>query len=178
MSREEVEEFIRKADTDGDGLIDYEEFAQMMTAEECEEEETEEYQVEGWFTLMDKNMLRHGQLGSVHLRMSWIYDPTMDQSHELYNEDEHGDSHARNKKAATALEQLQGNSNETMLKLGNLLLVSNMVDTFPVLFTAKRITLRNINFFLGDLFRGYEGAAEQGAAPQGLCGLLEPPRPP
>ena len=169
MSHAEVEDFIRKADVDGDGVIDYEEFAQMMTAQENEEEEEEEYQVEGWFTLMDKSMLRHGQIGSVHLRMSWLYDPAMDKGHELFNEEEHGDSHARSKKTGTALEQLQMNSNETMLKLGNLLLVSNMIDTFPVLFTAKRITIRNINFFLGDLFRGYEGAAEKGATPQGSC---------
>ena len=123
------------------------------------------YQVEGWFTLMDRNMLSHGATGSVHLKMSWIYDPKMDHlSPEFDSLDEQDKKEVEEKLPLplTAMQQLQMNSNETSLKLGNPLLVSHMLHCFPVLFIVKRVTIRNINFFLGDLFSGYDGAADKG----------------
>ena len=120
-----------------------------------------DFQIAGVFKLMDHNMLNHGKVGLLEMKMSWEYNEEMDAFSERYNPE-------HTPPVLTALEQLQANSAETNLKLGNPYLVSNMIDTFPLLFDVKRITIRDVHFFLGDLFRGYAGAEEAGATPQAI----------
>lgn len=109
---------------------------------------------------MDKHMLNHGKSGAVHLRMSWVYDETMDAASPSFNPT------TNLPPPLSALEQLQENSAETTLKLGNLANVSNMLDNFPLYLDVKRVTIRRVDFFLADLFRGYHGAFELGSKAQ------------
>lgn len=60
------------------------------------------------------------------------------------------------KKRLKALEQLQENSAETTLKLGNLQLLAHLLADFPVLFDVRAFELNRINFHLKALFQGYD----------------------
>lgn len=119
------------------------------------------YQISGWFPLMDRGMLKHRQLGSVQMRMSWIYDPSCDPASDKYTNE-------FPTPRLTALEQLQQNSDETALKAGNMSLIGNMLDNFPLLFNVKRVTIRDIHFFLEDLFRGFHGAEDLGVGAKAM----------
>lgn len=114
------------------------------------------YDISGRFTLMDREMLGHGTVGSLELRMSWKYLPHFDSMSGVYD---HTSVPTRKLKA---LDQLKENSEETRLRLGNILLVSQMLDSFPLLVDVDRVTIRDVHFFLGDLFRGFLGAEETG----------------
>lgn len=106
-------------------------------------------------------MLKHRQLGSVQMRMSWIYDPSCDPASDKYTNE-------FPPPRLTALEQLQQNSDETTLKAGNMSLIGNMLDNFPLLFNVKRVTIRDIHFFLEDLFRGFHGAEDLGVGAKAM----------
>ena len=110
----------------------------------------ENFQIEGWFKLADKNFLNHGEPefengrmkpgtekrpGCIKLKMSWVYDKRFDaRTAEGRN---NGLSMTDPPPDMTALEQLQLNSAETQLRLGNPLLVTQMLDSFPLLLDVK-----------------------------------------
>ena len=53
------------------------------------------------------------------------------------------------------------NSAETQLRLGDKNEVQAMLESFPILFNCRRLTFRNVNFYLKDLFMGIKGEAER-----------------
>ncbi|KAJ8600241.1 hypothetical protein CTAYLR_001982 [Chrysophaeum taylorii] len=81
----------------------------------------------------------------VDLELVWWYD-------------KHGKTHDQIMhipKKLTALEQLQQNSAETTLKLGNRRQLANMLRDFPVLFDVQSFELNRVRFHLKALFQGY-----------------------
>ncbi len=107
--------------------------------------------IRGWFPLRD-DRLDEAPCGEVELWFQWVYT----QKNRKWRPD-----------PLTALQQLQENSNETKLRLGNPGNVVRMLRRFPLLFEVQRVTIRNIRFFLKDLFLGREGEAERTEAEGG-----------
>jgi len=104
--------------------------------------------IRGWFPLLDWEMKRNGQqTGEIEMEISWVYE-------EGFGKD-------WRPPRARALEQLTANSNETKLRLGDFNAVQEMLDRFPLLVTVGRVTIRNVAFYLKDLFLGYKGAMEK-----------------
>ena len=66
------------------------------------------------------------------------------------------------KEMAAALEQLQQNSEETNLRLGDFDAVLAMLRDFPLLFDVRRCVMSDIEVFLRDLFMGHAGEGERG----------------
>ena len=60
----------------------------------------------------------------------------------------------------TALEQLQENSAETSLRLGDVGLCRAMLEDFPLLFDVRACSLRDANAYLSELFAGYKGKGD------------------
>ena len=114
--------------------------------EKLEEADVENGVIKGWFPLLNRDMGKQGEMGEVQLRVQWKHEegvlvpPPPVQS---------------------ALAQMQENSAETALRLGNLPEVQAMLESFPLLLNCKRITFRNVNFYLIDLFLGSKGEAER-----------------
>jgi hypothetical protein len=90
----------------------------------------------------------------VELKLHWYYDATTPELNK--------------KTDKSALEQLQENSKETNLKLGSVRKVRAMLEHLPLLFNIKRATIRNIEFYLKDLFvtggKGYMEYKKEDAA--------------
>jgi len=103
--------------------------------------------IQGWFPLLDPDLKLSHKAGEMEMQISWKYI-------EGYGED-------WAPPRARALEQLTENSNETKLRLGDMEAVQNMLDRFPLLVRVKRVTIRNVLFYLKDLFLGYKGAMEK-----------------
>eukprot|EP00040_Diaphanoeca_grandis_P035342 m.222015 g.222015 ORF g.222015 m.222015 type:complete len:1475 (+) comp33359_c0_seq6:351-4775(+) len=110
-----------------------------------EESDVKKGKLAGWFPLVSSKFQNEGALGEIHLDMSWEYDI---------------DAVAPPVKSQSALNQLTMNSDESQARLGNLDEVRNMLDCFPVLLNCSRITFRNVDFYLKDLFMGKAGQAE------------------
>lgn len=111
--------------------------------------------VVGWFQLMNAHKLGHGKCGSIKLHMSWLYACRFDVTSPSFDRTVLPPN-------LTAMQQLQQNSDETALKLGNVDLVANMLRAFPLTLHVKRCTLREMHVFLGDLFSGFTGSEELG----------------
>ncbi|EOD40362.1 hypothetical protein EMIHUDRAFT_439663 [Emiliania huxleyi CCMP1516] len=101
----------------------------------------------GWFVLSDQSWRGLGKCGEIHLRLAWRH------AHGA----EPPPSHRQ-----TALEQLSMNSTESALRLGNPAGVQAMLSSLPYLLHVRRITLREVEFFVKDLFMGHKGQAEAG----------------
>lgn len=104
--------------------------------------------LEGWFPLSNAHWDSPEEevCGSIKLRLRWTNKDGFDQQYKP--------------PVLSALDQLKQNSDETNLKLGNTKLVELMLRNFPLSVGLRRLTIRNIEFFLRDLFMGVEGAAE------------------
>uniref|UniRef100_A0A7S3NI83 C2 domain-containing protein n=1 Tax=Aureoumbra lagunensis TaxID=44058 RepID=A0A7S3NI83_9STRA len=83
------------------------------------------------------------------LKLSWTLQPSGKTYKDILRESN-----------LKALEQLQQNSAETNLKLGNLSILTHMLSDFPVLFDIHAFELNRVNFYLKALFAGYETANE------------------
>lgn len=82
----------------------------------------------------------------VDLELEWVYDPAGKTHEEIM----------KIPKALTALEQLQQNSAETKLKLGNSHQMTQMLTDFPLLFDVFSFELNRVHFFLRALFQGFK----------------------
>ncbi|KAK3281289.1 hypothetical protein CYMTET_10910 [Cymbomonas tetramitiformis] len=102
-------------------------------------------QVTGWVKLKDKDF-NEGTSGEMEIEVKWVYDNNFE---------------GWKKPRQTALEQLQENSDETNLRLGNTKKVQRYLEDFPFLFDVDKIVFRDIVFHLKDLFAGYTGSAEK-----------------
>jgi len=105
----------------------------------------DDHTIRGWFPLLDNNM-DVGNNGAIELWFRWDYD-------EAYDHVRLG-TEPKKEKTLTALQQLTENSDETQLRLGNLNNVKEMLRTFPILLNVRRIVLRDVHFYLKDLFKG------------------------
>ncbi|KAK3275779.1 hypothetical protein CYMTET_16109, partial [Cymbomonas tetramitiformis] len=93
----------------------------------------------GWFKLCDRKFRKEG-CGEIELEVSWVFV-------------DHGENW--NPPQLTALQQMQENSAETSLRMGNTSRVQKMLMDWPFLFDPQLIVFRNIHFHLRDLFKGY-----------------------
>jgi len=96
------------------------------------------YIIKGWFPLLD-DKLDVGKNGEIELWMNWTYVP---------------EDIPWKPKKLTALQQLTENSGETTLRLGHVPNVMRMLRRFPILLNVERIVIRDIKFYLRDLFGG------------------------
>lgn len=105
---------------------------------------------------MSKNWVREvdreGRQSEVELEMRWFYEEGWGEGWEEPRQ--------------SALQQLTENSNETKLRLGNIDKVKTMLNNVPILFRFHRVAIRNVRFYLKDLFRGGQGEAEKRMAKQ------------
>ncbi len=101
--------------------------------------------IKGWFPLVDKSF-DNSHCGEVEMWIRWAHTA----ENESYEPQE-----------LTALQQMQENSAEGQLKQGNLHNMIQMLSRFPILFDIRRVTIRNLKFYLKDLFLGREGEAER-----------------
>lgn len=132
------------------------------------------HSMRGWFPLMDKKHQRAdgGQLGELEMELTWFHT-----SYEDAGGSSGADGAAGSSAVKPALEQLQENSDETWLRLGDLRRVSVMLATFPYSLDIERVTLRNVNFFLADLFVGRKGLKELGGRNSGIAvDVIDMPR--
>ena len=88
--------------------------------------------------------------GTINMEISWVYNPSI--------------STAYLPSSQAALEQLKMNSAETNLRLGNIDNVIAMLRRFPLKFNVREVVLKNIDFYLKDLFSGKLGEAERSDA--------------
>ena len=103
----------------------------------------------------------------VELRLRWYYDPNGPSGHELLARTLSGVTGSGGVgRPLTALEQLQANSDETNLKLGNLARVGDMLSDFPLLFDVHMFEVTRIRFSLKALFMRY--ATEKTAADEAI----------
>ena len=98
--------------------------------------------VSGWFVLSDAKWGGLGSCGEVHLRLHWRHAVGLEAPTPL---------------PLTALEQLSMNSAETALRLGNPAGVQSLLSGLPFLLDVKRIAIRDVEFFVKDLFMGRRG---------------------
>jgi hypothetical protein len=101
--------------------------------------------LEGWFPLVDTRGIQEGKLGEIQLRLAWSHDP---------------EAKPPNERPLTAMEQMKVNSAESKVRLGSFAEVKCMLESFPVLLNCRRLTFRDVNFYLKDLFMGMQGDAE------------------
>jgi len=95
----------------------------------------------GWFPLMNRRWRGIGQHGKFEMQIHWKYVPEEDLK-------------ARNDlPPLTAVEQMSLNSEETSLRFAD---VKLLLDYAPVLFDIERVTVRNIQFHMQDVFPGFE----------------------
>lgn len=90
----------------------------------------------------------------VDMELSWVHDPngkTHDQIMSM-------------PRRLTALEQLQQNSAETKLKLGNQRQLKHMLKDFPLLFDVQSLQLNRVHFHLKPLFMGFESESKNAKA--------------
>jgi len=95
--------------------------------------------IKGWFPLLDDYFDVGADNGEIELWMSW--------THKVENE-------GWQPKKLTSLQQITANSAETNLRLGNVKNVMTMLKRFPILFNLGNVTIRDIHFYLQDLFAG------------------------
>jgi len=103
----------------------------------------------GWFPLMNKNFRGVGKCGKIEMAMQWRYVPEAKLKRKVEFP------------PLTALQQLQENSTETRLRMGDMARVKYWLNHEPVLYDIRRVTVRGIRFYVQDLFRGYTGRAEK-----------------
>mmetsp|Transcript_911 Transcript_911/g.2052 ORF Transcript_911/g.2052 Transcript_911/m.2052 type:complete len:1379 (+) Transcript_911:271-4407(+) len=98
----------------------------------------EGHTLRGWFPLLGPDM-DTGNNGEIEMWIQWAYTEEGIQEKP---------------KNLTALQQLTENSAETTLRLGNVDNVMRMLRRFPALMNVKRVIIRDVEFYLKDLFRG------------------------
>lgn len=111
-------------------------------------EVTADRKISGWFPLQSKKWSGIGNYGTIELQMQWHYVPEA----QLQNRFE--------PPPLAALGQFEEWFNETLTRWGSFSRIRNWLNHEPYLFDIHRITARNVEFHLQDLFRGFKGKAE------------------
>jgi hypothetical protein len=110
-------------------------------------------EVAGWFVLSDAKWGGLGQCGEIYLKLSWAHVPDLAPPPPP---------------RLTALEQLSLNSAESALRLGNPAGVQAVLTHTPFLLDVRRITIRDVEFFVKDLFMGRRGQVRIGRVRWGV----------
>lgn len=110
------------------------------------------YYLGGWMKLRSKNF--NALASEIELRLRWYHDPKNGLSQ----------ADLLSLKPLTALEQINQNSLETSLKLGNLKLVAQMLEDFPLLFDVRSLQISHVICHLKALFMGHQGESNHAAA--------------
>jgi len=104
--------------------------------------------VRGWFPLQNKHFRGVGKCGKIEMALQWRYVPEDRLRRRV------------DLPPLSALAQLQENSDESRMRMGDMQRVKYWLNREPFLFDIKRMTVRGFKFHLQDLFRGYKGRAE------------------
>jgi hypothetical protein len=154
-------------------------------------------EVTGWFPLLDKKFKCLGEPGEVRLQLKWYHReggeedwaaednpvPPASARGALPDHAKKGRGackqraawkdrlppSARHCRRLSPLQQLTANSAETAMRMGDTDAVLHMLRCFPLLIDARRVTIRRVNFFLGDLFKGarYSGGRRRAGSAGG-----------
>ena len=108
--------------------------------------------ISGWFVLADEKWLNLGRCGELHLSITW-------------SAAEASAAASITAQPSTALEQLSLKSAETALRLGDMRGVRRFLSSLPYLLAVRQITVREIQFYVKDLFMGVRGQVEAGQKP-------------
>jgi hypothetical protein len=95
---------------------------------------TKDRWMRGWFPLMNRNHRGVGKCGKIEMSMQWRFVETLKRP--------------VNFAPLTALAQLNENSAETRLRMGDLSRVKYWLNHEPFLYDIKRVTVRGIRFFV------------------------------
>ena len=143
--------------------------------------------VRGWFVLEDSKRAGRGECGELLMHLKWSYEPEQDPEHDerqARQARQGGDDslttphmppppppppHMPSPRTPpprapfTALEQLTQNSVESQLRLGSPRRAQLYLSALPYLLDVHRVTIRDIHFFVKDLFMGLRGQVEAGS---------------
>ena len=143
--------------------------------------------VRGWFVLEDSKRAGRGECGELLMHLKWSYEPEQDPEHDerqARQARQGGDDslttphmppppppppHMPSPRTPpprapfTALEQLTQNSVESQLRLGSPRRAQRYLSALPYLLDVHRVTIRDIHFFVKDLFMGLRGQVEAGS---------------
>lgn len=115
-------------------------------------EVSDDRKMKGWFPLQGRKWNGLGSFGVIEMHLHWHHVKEKD----LQNRYE--------PPPMAALAQYEEIFNETLLRWGSFTVLRNWLSRFPILVSAQRISARNIEFHMEDLFRGYKGKAESSGA--------------
>ena len=102
--------------------------------------------IRGWFPLKSRRFHRLGECGEIELEIEWFHNPAL--------------AKVAPPCVSAAMAQLKQNSTETNLRLGCREQLKKKLNSVPLLFDIDRVTLRNVDVFVKDLFMGRTGHAE------------------
>lgn len=127
----------------------------------------------GWFVLEDSKRAGRGECGELLMHLKWSYEAEQDERQgggggratppPQMPPPRASPQSQRARAAITALEQLTQNSVESQLRLGSPLRAQRYLSSLPYLLDVHRITIRDIHFFVKDLFMGLRGQVEAGS---------------
>lgn len=103
--------------------------------------------IRGWFPLRSRRFHRMGKCGEIELEIEWFHNDALEQE-------------ASSPCTNGAMAQLKQNSNETNLRLGDRERLKEKLNSVPLLFDIDRVTIRNVEVYVKDLFMGKTGHAE------------------
>jgi len=104
--------------------------------------------VHGWFPLQNSKWHNMGLCGLIEMSLHWTYVP---------------EAQIKNKyipPALTAAGQFEEWFTELLTRWGSFKQIRNWLSHLPILVDVHRVTARNVEFHLQDLFRGFKGRAE------------------
>ena len=125
--------------------------------------------VRGWFVLEDgkRSVESRGECGELLMHLKWSYEAEHDE--RLYPPElgggEDGSGFTAPPQKRTALEQLTVNSVESQLRIGTPRRAQRYLSALPYLLDVHRITIRDVDFLLKDLFMGLKGQVESSSKP-------------
>lgn len=105
----------------------------------------------GWFALANKDGLKDGKSGEIHVDIQWCYVPPDDASWKA--------ALPKSARLPTPLEQLSLLNYETGLRIGNPVIFRRRLKVFPIHFICERFVLRNTHLCVSDLFHGRKGSS-------------------
>lgn len=105
--------------------------------------------IRGWFPLMNKDFRGVGRCGKLEMAIQWRYVPEAKLRRKLEFP------------PLSALAQLQENSEESRLRMGDMARIKYWLNHEPFLFDVQRMSVFNFKMYLQDIFLpGTEGEAD------------------
>jgi len=111
----------------------------------------------GWFPLMNRRYRGVGKCGKIEMALQWRFMPESMLKRKV------------DFPPLTALAQLQENSAESRMRMGDLSRVKYWLNREPFLYDIKRVTVRGVRYYVQDLFRGYKGRMERVGIERSHC---------